>query len=315
MDDKLRRSDLLVLKNAPLDRMVVEGDTGPVAVGDVLTDLVRLGELPAAGALTRPSTTRSLRAPNRSSSTMRSCSCDGFGLLVMVLADALAEQQVVVDSYEAAGKTVALVPCVCEAGRERAERWRGLPEEATGVRLRGGRVKSVAAQVEALKAIKAFIKQPRGWVTFAGGYGVGKTTLIYAALNHLADRGVYGRYVMMPELLDKLRGILRRDDQTYASVLRQVITAPILAVDELDKIRDSDFVDEVLHAIFLARYQDRARLGTLIGYNLDGAANIPPFLASRIRDGRFRLIEMTGVDLRPIADKLDPWETGEDPHA
>jgi DNA replication protein DnaC len=233
----------------------------------------------------------------------------------MALADAQAQQQVIIDDYEAAGRTLALVPCSCAAGQERAERWRGLPEEAAGVRLRGGRVKSVADQVEALGAIRGFIKQPRGWVTLAGGYGVGKTTLIYAALNHLADKGIYGRYVMMPELLDLLRTVLRGEPQVYASKLRRFVQAPILAVDELDKVRDSDFVDEVLHAIFLARYQNRHRLGTLIGYNLDRESNIPPFLASRIRDGRFELIRMIGVDLRPIAGKLDPWETGEDPHA
>src|SRR5262249_23322746 len=123
--------------------------------------------------------------------------------------------------------------------------------------------------------------------------------------------GIHGRYMMMPDLLDELRTALRQDDQTYASKLRRVVEAPILAIDELDKMRDSDFVDEVLHAIFLARYQQRQQLGTLIGYNLDGAARIPPFLRSRIRDSRFQMVEMNGPDLRPMAKDLDPWDRGE----
>jgi DNA replication protein DnaC len=305
MDDKQRRI-------APATKAVT-ASAAPTSVGDVLNDLARMGELPAAGALTLPSTSASSLRPSRSTSisTTRICECGGFGLLTMGLVRAREEQLVIVDSYELGTRMLALIPCICAAGQERAARWRGLPEEAEGVKLRGGRVKKVDAQAKALEAVKTFIKQPRGWVTLAGGYGVGKTTLIYASLNHLADKGIFGRYVMMPDLLDELRTALRRDDQTYASKLHRIVEAPILAVDELDKVRDSNFVDEVLHAIFLARYQERGRLGTLIGYNLDGAANIPAFLASRIRDSRFHLVEMGSTDLRPIAAQIDPWDKGE----
>ena len=243
--------------------------------------------------------------------TSTTCRCDGSGALAEGFERAQADQLAVLDSYELAGRVIALIPCVCAAGQARIARWRGLPDEATGMRLRNGRARYVAEQAEAVEAVKAFIKQPRGWLTLAGAYGVGKTALIYAALNHLADRGVHGRYLMMPDLLDDLRTALRRDDQTYAAKLRRVVLAPILALDELDKMRDSEFVDEVLHAIFLHRYQQRGQLGTIIGYNLDGADRLPPFLRSRIRDTRFRLVEMTGPDLRPRAHELDPWDRGE----
>ena len=179
------------------------------------------------------------------------------------------------------------------------------------MRWRGGRLKQLKDQLSALKAARAFVSRPRGWLTFVGGYGVGKTMLIYACLNHLADRGVFGRYIVMPDLLSLLRTALREDDHAYASILRRVVQAPILAVDELDKIRESEFVDEVLEAIFLARYADRHQLGTIIGYNADGASRLPPFLRSRMGDSRFQLIEMAGADLRPIAHQLDPWDRGE----
>lgn len=247
----------------------------------------------------------------RSISTSTTCSCDGSGALAERLERAQAEQLVVLESYELAGRTLALVPCGCPAGRARMERWRGLPEEAQGMRLRNGRARYVAEQAAAVGAVKAFIKRPHGWLTLAGGYGVGKTALIYAALNHLSDRGIHGRYLMMPDLLDDLRSALRHDDQTYAAKLRRVATAPVLAIDELDKVRDSEFVDDVLHAVFLHRYQQRNQLGTLIGYNVDGAAHIPAFLHSRIHDSRFQVVQMTGPDLRPQANELDPWERGE----
>jgi DNA replication protein DnaC len=210
---------------------------------------------------------------------------------------------VILDTYAAC----VLVPCDCTDGQARAARWRNLPREASGVYLT--QHSPVAAQRAAYLEIAAFVADPRGWLTLVGGYGVGKTRLIYAALNHLADVGVYGRYVMMPDLLNELRGALHQND--YGERLRRFVEAPLLAVDELDKIRDSAFVDDVLQAIFLSRYQQRETLATIIGYNADRADRLPAFLLSRIKDSRFRLVELGGRDLRPIADKLDPWEKGE----
>jgi DNA replication protein DnaC len=201
----------------------------------------------------------------------------------------------------------ALIPCDCTDGRQRAAKWRNLPRAAAIVSLASFR--ALPAQKSALDLARAFVADPYGWLTLIGGYGVGKTRLIYGALNDLADVGMYGRYVMMPELLNELRDANRNGDD-YGEKLRRFIQAPLLAVDELDKIRDTDFVDDVLHAIFLARYQEHEHSATIIGYNADGADRIPPFLHSRIHDSRFRLSEMTGPDVRPFADKLDPWDRG-----
>jgi DNA replication protein DnaC len=231
------------------------------------------------------------------------CLCRGAGALLMDREDAVRTHAVILDSY--AGRV--LIPCDCTDGRQRAAKWRNLPREAAGVYLTSG--VPIAAQTAAQLEIAAFVADPRGWLTLIGGYGVGKTRLIYAALNHLADAGVYGRYVMMPELLNELRDALRDDD--YGERLRRFVEAPLLAIDELDKIRDTDFVDDVLQAIFLARYQQRETLATIIGYNADRADRLPAFLLSRINDSRFRLIELGGRDLRPIAHKLEPWDRGE----
>jgi len=279
------------------------------SVGDILNDLARVGDLPGQATSIPLSTPRSLPKPSHSTATI--CSCTGLGAQLETLERARAEQLVILDMHDIGDRQLALVPCSCQAGIVRAARWRNLPNEADGVRWRGGRLKQLKDQLSALKAARAFVSRPRGWLTFVGGYGVGKTMLIYACLNHLADRGVFGRYIVMPDLLSLLRTALREDDHAYASILRRVVQAPILAVDELDKIRESEFVDEVLEAIFLARYADRHQLGTIIGYNADGASRLPPFLRSRMGDSRFQLIEMAGADLRPIAHQLDPWDRGE----
>lgn len=298
MDDNMHRI-------APSDLLLVNA---PESAGAVMAEMITAQELPPlAPPSTTPHSLPRSRPPARSVSI---CNCNGHGTLLELPERARADRLVVLDTFGTGARARALVPCHCAAGHARAKTWRNLPDEADGVLLTNGRIKQVKAQQDAVTKVKAFISQPRGWLTLAGGYGVGKTMLIYACLNHLADQGIYGRYVMMPELLNELRDAIGTD--LYGERLRRLIAAPILAVDELDKTRDSPFVDDVLHAIFLARYQRRGDAGTIIGYNLDGAARIPAFLASRIQDGRFRLAEMTDKDLRPIADKLDPWDRGEE---
>src|SRR5262249_25822118 len=149
-------------------------DLPMASVGDVLNDLARVGELPPAGIVTLPPTPRSSEARRPPTSTLTTtaiCECGGLWVLALPLVAALSAQAAIIDRYDAASRQTALIPCCCAAGQARMERWRNLPDEAKGVKLRGGRLKVVAAQKEALAAIKGFIKQPRGWVTLAGGYG------------------------------------------------------------------------------------------------------------------------------------------------
>jgi DNA replication protein DnaC len=206
---------------------------------------------------------------------------------------------------------LAICP-TCDAGRAWARAWSGLPDEAQGVRLDGKVLRPVVAQLEAQQAIAHLVADPCGWLTLAGGYGTGKTTLIYAALNHLADQGVYGRYTTAPDLLDYLRDGMVDRGTSPGSRLRGLIEAPALAVDEIDKYHATQFAEEAIFKLFDAPYRARAEHATLIGYNLDGADRVPPFLVSRIRDGRFQYVELRGADLRPTLKRHDPWERGAD---
>lgn len=258
----------------------------------------------------RPSVGTSL--PNSPSTPPQrsACRCRGDGTLLSEVEAALAAQLIIVDRYGSS----ALVVCPdCEAGRRRAAAWSGLPDEARGLSLTT--LRAYQPQREALEAIAALIREPHGWLTLAGGYGTGKTTLIYAALNHLADVGVYGRYVTAPALIDHLRDAIRDEDgRAHSERLERLKTVPVLAVDELDKYRPTEYAEEAIFKLFDHRYRERRTLATLIGYNRERGDRIPPFLASRIRDGRFRLVTLDGADLRP-AQRDDPaaaWATGEE---
>ena len=226
------------------------------------------------------------------------CRCRGEGAILIDLSIAQTAQLIIIDRYG----SNALVLCpACAVGQERAWIWSGLPDEARGIRL--STLRQRPDQIAALQAVAGFVADPRGWLTLVGGYGTGKTTLIYAALGHLADRGVHGRYTTAPDLIDHLRDAVRdTDGRAHSERLERLKTVPVLAVDELDKYRATDYAEEAIFKLFDHRYRARRTLATLIGYNRERSDRIPPFLASRIRDGRFRLVDLDGADLRPGQD-------------
>lgn len=205
------------------------------------------------------------------------------------------------------GREIVEVPCACAAGRAVLAAWQQLPPDAAGVTLES--LFDLPDQDQAIAAVEAFCTAPQGWLSFGGDYGVGKTALLYAALHRLAERGRFGRYITAPELIDRLRNLIRSDGDPDA-YLQRWIDAPLIAVDELDKYDATEFAEKTIFRLFNARYERRATAGTLLAYNLDRAQRLPPFLRSRIRDGRFQLITLAGSDVRP-ALVAEAWDRGE----
>jgi DNA replication protein DnaC len=187
--------------------------------------------------------------------------------------------------------------------------WQQLPADSQGVTFAS--LFDVPDQDQAATAAEAFCANPVGWLTFGGDYGVGKTALLYATLNALADRHIFGRYITAPELIDKLRNLVRSggDPDAY---LDRWCAAPLIAIDEIDKYDATEFSEKSIFRLFNARYQRLATAGTLLAYNLDRASRLPPFLRSRIDDGRFKHIRLMGGDVRPaMGEDLDAWDRGE----
>jgi len=239
------------------------------------------------------------------------CPCRGEGALIADAATAAAGRLICLERYGAS----VLVACPrCPAGQARAAAWSGLPPEAHGVRL--AQLRTFPAQRPAIAAILGMLADPSGWLTLSGGYGTGKTTLLYATLNQFAAQGIYGRYTTAPDLLDHLRDAIRdQDGHAHSAHLERLQAVPVLAVDELDKYRATPYAEEIIFKLFDHRYRERRTLITLIGYNRERGDRIPPFLASRIRDGRFQLIQLDGPDLRPAVtdDPAAVWAREETP--
>ncbi len=153
----------------------------------------------------------------------------------------------------------------------------------------------------ALQAAVSFAQTPVGWLTLWGSYGPGKTHLLAAVVNHCAVNRVAACYYTLPDLLDKLREGYA--DDGFTGLYDRLVNVPVLAIDEVDKVRLTDWAIEKIYQLVDARYRDLDTRGTLYAMNVDpdpGDSEMG-YLYSRMRDRRCRVVEVAGGDARRIA--------------
>lgn len=150
-------------------------------------------------------------------------------------------------------------------------------------------------------AARAFIADPFGFFTVWGGVGNGKTLVLQAMVNELREeQGLVGAYVTFKDLIDYVRGGF--DDDEFGERARYdfLQDVPVLAIDEVDKARMTEYAAE-FRAAFLDR---RYRLGwsgeavTLMAMNCD-PRSMPTDIYDRLRDGRFVIVQNRDSSLRP----------------
>lgn len=149
---------------------------------------------------------------------------------------------------------------------------------------------------------REFVNEPWGFLTLWGGYGNGKTLILQAVVNEFRKRrGVVGTYVRMHDLLDYIRAGYTRNAQDDARArYERLKSLPILAIDEFDAARMTDFAHEFRTAFL----DDRYRLAmvrqahTLFAMNCD-PSELTGDIYDRLRDGRFKIFHNTDQSMRP----------------
>jgi len=114
------------------------------------------------------------------------------------------------------------------------------------------------AKARAVKLAEAFPVVDRG-LFLEGQPGVGKTHLAVAVLRQvMATRGAHGLYYDTRDLLRVIRStydpVVRT---TELEVLRPVMTAELLVLDDLGAEKTSEWVEETLNLIVNTRYNER----------------------------------------------------------
>jgi DNA replication protein DnaC len=164
-------------------------------------------------------------------------------------------------------------------------------------------IKRYNQMAKAVKAVQATLERGAGWIYLHGGFGVGKTYLLkIAVIQALKEHPLGAAYIRMAEIFDHLRDAFKdgaRDSDTER--LKWWSEIPFLAIDEFDRARLSDYASERRFVLMDRRYE-MAIAGK--GITLM-ASNKPPeeidadgYLVSRIRDGRFEVIDIGKGDVR-----------------
>jgi DNA replication protein DnaC len=159
--------------------------------------------------------------------------------------------------------------------------------------------KLVAADAEELRTVQAayrtamkFGEDPQQWVVIAGQTGRGKTRLAAAIGNYCRDSGRGVMFVVVPDLLDRLRSAYNpQNPASFDNMFDQVRNVPLLILDDLGAQSGTPWADEKLFQLINHRYN--ASLPTVITTNLT-ARDLDARLASRLTDPQVSTILLMG---------------------
>jgi len=116
---------------------------------------------------------------------------------------------------------------------------------------------------EAFEAAQAFAEKPKGWLSFHGTYGSGKTHLAAAIGNYQAAKGCPPLFIVVPDLLDYLRAAFAPNSGiSLDKRFNEVRTAQLLILDDLGTQSATPWAREKLYQLFNYRYN--AELPTVI---------------------------------------------------
>lgn len=145
-----------------------------------------------------------------------------------------------------------------------------------------------------IAAVDAACGAGAGLLALYGGFGTGKTFFLRYLVNGFVRSLKRGAYRTAAGMLDELRSSYK--SESFDSVFDRYLSIPVLAVDELDKFQATDWAADKLFQLFDYRYMRHRSLLTVVAYN--DPANVPEYILSRL--GQFRIVEVTGPDLRPL---------------
>ena len=120
-----------------------------------------------------------------------------------------------------------------------------------------------------------------------GGYGTGKTHLAVAILRETAEAGISGMFVVVPDLLGKMRASFDRKDGKADELVDTAKNAPLLVLDDLGAENPKPWVVELVYVLINHRYEHM--LPTVIATNCSGK-ELEAVFGRRIMS---RLAEMT----------------------
>jgi len=183
------------------------------------------------------------------------------------------------------------------------------------------------SQRDALRLAKKFVAEFPGdgrGLVFYGPTGVGKTHLAVAMLKAvIQQKGARGFFFVTSELLRLVRETYNRSvEETEMEILRPVLEADVLVMDDLGFEKTSEWVQETLGLVINTRYNTKR--ATIVTSNLRDPMDNTDMNSFMVQLGvrsRSRLIEMCqwvevqGTDVRDTERVAKAARTGHLPEA
>jgi DNA replication protein DnaC len=167
----------------------------------------------------------------------------------------------------------------------------------------GGREDLRSNIINARNAAWEFAEAPRGWITFIGKSGVGKTHLAAAIANHVRLIQPEVLFISMPRLMDFLRAAMTPNASLSLMVrFEQIKEAPLLVLDDLSPRMSSVWSAEKLFQLIDHRYLTRKPTVftiTTADKDLKELQNSAPRILPRLGDENISRIYLIKTSGRP----------------
>lgn len=151
-----------------------------------------------------------------------------------------------------------------------------------------------------------------GMVFMYGGYGQGKSLVLKIAVATALNDGKRAAYANLAGVLDDIRIAYDERENKMTELVRRMewwTSLDVLAIDELDKVGQTEWARERIFQLLDARYQRAVRQEalTVIAANYQSTDELSGYLKSRIEDNRFvangYVIQLKGTDGRKSMPK------------
>ncbi len=220
-----------------------------------------------------------------------------------------------------------LVNCDCFYAKRKTRLLKAarIPERYAGeykLHFHGENQSRNTAEFIASKMIEEYSAGSAG-LLFVGPVGIGKTHLACAVLQSLIAKGYTGLFYSYADLLTEIRNtyndtgsakyFMDEDGnrwETESQILNHVTNVDVLLLDELGKVKASEWALDKVREIIGGRYNKKRTTIATTNYPLDSKreaevtlqAKIGDDMVSRLRE-MCRIVEMEGPDYRHIVKR------------